>query len=159
MESCAGRVIVLGRRLDGRLLLAPLGRRERLLEAAHRRAGSASCLWQSLGAEHDQRDDENQEQVCGAEDVLDHLWSLWFGPVGPPLRMRLGPGRAGRAITRQGACAIGLDAGNGDNEGPASAAPSSTLSSQTNECRPKNATAQPSLLTDAERRPQPRRAP
>jgi hypothetical protein len=68
-------VIVLARRLDGRLLLAPLGRRDRLLEAADRRAESASCLWQSLGAEHDQRDGENQEQVCGPEDVLDHLWS------------------------------------------------------------------------------------
>src|SRR3954469_14078002 len=79
MKSCAGRVIVLARRLDGRLLLARLGRRERLLEAAHRRAESASCFWQSLGAEHDQRDGENQEQVCGAEDVLDHLWSLRFG--------------------------------------------------------------------------------
>src|SRR3954451_8079183 len=76
MESCAGRVIVLARRLDGRLLLAPLGHRERLLEAADRRAQSASCLWQSLGAEHDQRDGENQEQVCGVEDVFDHLWSL-----------------------------------------------------------------------------------
>src|SRR3954465_5261871 len=80
MESCAGRVIVLARRLDGRLLLAPLGHRERLLEAADRRAQSASCLRQSLGAEHDQRDGENQEQVCGAEDVFNHLWSLWFGP-------------------------------------------------------------------------------
>src|SRR3954452_22841798 len=98
MESWAGRVIVLARRLDGRLLLAPLGRRERLLEVADRRAESASGLWQSLGAEHDQRDDENQEQVCGAEDVWDHLCSLWFGPVGPPLCMRLGPARAGRAI-------------------------------------------------------------
>src|SRR3954451_19096270 len=76
MKSGAGRVIVLARRLDGRLLLARLGRRERLLEAAHRRAESASCFWQSLGAEHDQRDRENQEQVCGAEDVFDHLWSF-----------------------------------------------------------------------------------
>src|SRR4051794_8926475 len=76
MESCAARVIVLPRRLDGRLLLALPGRRERLLEAADRRAESASCLWQSLGSEHDQRDGENQEQVCGAEEVLDHLWSL-----------------------------------------------------------------------------------
>src|SRR5215212_1442511 len=83
MESCAGRVIVLARRLDGRLLIAPLGHRDRLLEAADRRAESASCLGQSLGAEHDQRDGENQEQVCGAEDVLDHFWSVWFGPVGP----------------------------------------------------------------------------
>src|SRR4051812_44298538 len=99
MESCAGRVIMLARRLDGRLLLVPLGRRERLLEASDRRAESASCLWESLGAEHDQRDDEDQEQVCGADDVWDHLWSLWFGPVGPPLCMRLGPARAGRALT------------------------------------------------------------
>src|SRR3954452_20455308 len=83
MRSCARRVIVLARRLDGRLLLARLGRRERLLEAAERRAETASCLWQSLGPEHDQRDGENQEQVCGAEDVFDHLWSLSFGPVGP----------------------------------------------------------------------------
>src|SRR4051794_23041944 len=99
MESWAGRVIVLARRLDGRLLLAPLGRRQRLLEVADRRAESASGVWQSLGAQHDQRDDENQEQVCGAEDVWDHLWSLWLGPVGPPLCMPLGPARAGRAIT------------------------------------------------------------
>src|SRR3954467_10048476 len=99
MESCAGRLIVLARRLDGRLLFAPLGRRERLLEVANRRAESASRLWQSLGAEHDQRDDENQKQVCGAEDVRDHRWSLWLGPVGPPLCVRLGRARAGRAIT------------------------------------------------------------
>src|SRR3954451_1985312 len=86
MKSCAGGVFVLARRLDGRLLLARLGRRERLLEAAERRAETASCLWQSLGAEHYQRDGENQEQVRGAEDVFDHLWSLSFGPVGPLCR-------------------------------------------------------------------------
>src|SRR3954469_5616002 len=83
MESCAGRVIVLARRLDGRLLLAGLGHRERLFKAADPRAESASCLWQSLGAERHQRDGENQEQVCGAENVLDHLWSLWFGASRP----------------------------------------------------------------------------
>src|SRR4051794_28012344 len=97
MGSCVARVIVVARRLDGRLLLARAGHRERLLEAADRRAESASCLWQSLGAEHDQRDDENQEQVCGAEDVFDHVWSLWLGPVGP-LCMRRGSARAERAI-------------------------------------------------------------
>src|SRR4051794_22928594 len=91
MESCAGRVIVLARRLDGRLLLAPLGRRERLLEAAERRAETASRLWQSLGAEHDQRDGENQEQVCGAEDVFDHLWSLWFRASRPAAVHASGP--------------------------------------------------------------------
>src|SRR4051794_3479715 len=107
MESCAGRLIVLARRLDGRLLRAPLGRRERLLEAADRRAQSASCLWQSLWAEHDERDGENHEQVGGAEDVFDHLWFLWFRPVERRLR------------------AVALRA----------------------------------LLTDAERRPQPRQAP
>src|SRR4051812_31190474 len=100
MRSCAGGVIVLAQRLDGRLLLAPLGRREGLLEAADRRAESASCLWQSLGAEHDQRDGENQEQVCGAEDVFDHQWSLWFRGSRPALCMCLGRARAGRAITR-----------------------------------------------------------
>src|SRR4051794_5429226 len=127
MESCAGRVIVLARRLDGRLLLAPLGRRERLLEAADRRAESPSCLWESLGAEHDQRDGENQEQVRGAEEALDHLWSLSFGAVGPPLWMRLRLARAG--VRSPAECvAIGLDAGDGDDEGAASAAPSSTLS-------------------------------
>src|SRR3954469_3942128 len=104
MESCARRVIVLARRLSGRLLLAKLGRRERVLEAADRRAESASCLGQSLGAEHDQRDDENQEQVCRAEEGLDHLWSFWLGPVGPPLSMRSGSARAGRAITRYVRC-------------------------------------------------------
>src|SRR3954470_13453137 len=75
MESCAGRVIVLAR-LDGRLLLAPLARRDRLLEAGDRRAESAFCPWQSLGAEYDQRDGENHQQVCGAEDVFDRLWSV-----------------------------------------------------------------------------------
>src|SRR5436190_22636334 len=128
MKSRAGRVIVLARRQDGRLLLAWLGRRQRLLEAAHRRAESASCFWQSLGAEHDQRDGENQEQVCRAEDVLDHLWSLWFG-------------------------------GLATDEGPASAAPRPRSHLTANVCRPKSGIARPSLLTDAERRPQPRRAP
>src|SRR3954471_19930693 len=132
MESCTGRVIVVARRLDGRLLLAALGRRERLLEAADRRAESASCLWQSLGAEHHQRDGDNQEQMCGAEDVLDHLWSLWFGRVGP-LYMRRGPARAGRAINRYGRCELTL-LGGGNNEGPASAAPRRALIS-----RPTNA--------------------
>src|SRR3954469_25868372 len=94
MESCAGRVIVLARRLDGRLLFAPLRSRERLLEAADRRAESASCLWQSLGAEHDQRDGENQEQVCGAEDVFDYLWSLWFRASRPPRRRSHPHGRS-----------------------------------------------------------------
>src|SRR3954449_4058242 len=121
MESCTGRVIVVARRLDGRLLLAALGRRERLLEAADRRAESASCLWQSLGAEHHQRDGENQEQMCGAEDVFDHLWSLWFGRVGP-LYMRRGPARAGRVINATAVANLTL-LGGGNNEGPASAAP------------------------------------
>src|SRR3954469_15568379 len=107
MESCAGGVIVLAQRLDGRLLLAALGRRERLLEAADRRAESASCLWQSLGAEHHQRDGENQEQMCGAEDVFDHLWSLSSGRGGRRYMPR-GPARAGRAISRYGRCELTL---------------------------------------------------
>src|SRR3954453_4838295 len=116
MESCAGGVIVLAQRRDGRLPLAPLGRRERLLEAADRGAESASCLWQSLGAEHDQRDGENQEQVCGAEDVLDHLCSFWFGPMGS-LCMRLGPARARRCDHPLSALRLASMRGDGDNEG------------------------------------------
>src|SRR5215212_10223594 len=158
MKSRAGRVIVLARRLDGRLLLARLGRRERLLEAAHRRAESASCFWQSLGAEHDQRDGENQEQVCGAEDVLDHLWSLWFGPIGP-LWIRLGARSSGARDYALSALRPALDAGLATDEGPASAAPRPRSHLTANVCRPKKGIARPSLLTDAERRPQPRRAP
>src|SRR3954464_11535627 len=75
----AGRVIGLARRLDRGLLLATFGRGERVLEAADRRAKPAACLRQSLGAEHDQRDDQDQEEMSGAEDVLDHAWSLRFG--------------------------------------------------------------------------------
>src|SRR4051812_46985480 len=69
--------------------------------------GVARGWWQSLGAEHHQRDGENQEQMCGAEDVFDHLWSLWFGRVGP-LYMRRGPARAGRVINRYGRCDLTL---------------------------------------------------
>src|SRR3954465_4283691 len=76
MRLAAGRAIGLGRRLDRGLLLARLDSRQRVLEATDRRAESAPRLRQSLGAEHDQRDNEDQEQVAGAEDVLDHhAWS------------------------------------------------------------------------------------
>src|SRR3954468_5068643 len=122
MESCAGRVIVLARRLDGRLLLARLGRRERVLEAADRRAESASCLRQSLGAEHDQRGGEKREEVGGAEGAGNHRWSLSFGAVGPPLSMRLRLARAG--VRSPATCvAIGLDAGGWRGRGSRFGAP------------------------------------
>src|SRR4051794_40581695 len=73
--ASAGRVIRVARALDGELVLPPLGRGKRLLEAADRRAEPAPRFRQSLGAEHDQRDGEEQEQVSRAEDVLDHRGS------------------------------------------------------------------------------------
>src|SRR3954465_12985690 len=130
MESCAGGVIVLAQRLGGRLLLPPLGRRERLLEAADRRAESASCLWQSLGAEHDQSDDEDKEQVCGADEVLDHVWLVLVVRGSGPADVHAPRARLEQGVRSPATCvAIGVDAGDGNDEGPASAGPSLTLSS------------------------------
>src|SRR3954465_14409731 len=80
----AGRVIGLAQRLDRGRPLAPCARGERVLEAADRRAEPAAGLRQSLGAEHDQRDHQDQEEMTGTEDVLDHALSLWFGFIARP---------------------------------------------------------------------------
>src|SRR4051795_1178436 len=97
IRLCAGGVIGLARRLDRGLRVAAFGRGERVLEAADRRAKPAACLRQSLGAEHDQPDDQDQEEVSGAEDVLDHVWSLWVrylldGKCAPAPLMQAGVG-------------------------------------------------------------------
>src|SRR4051812_7102042 len=61
----------LARRLHRSPLVVPLRRRERLLEAADRRAEAAPGLRQSLGAEHDQCDGEDHEQMRRVEEALD----------------------------------------------------------------------------------------
>ena len=54
-------------------------------EVSDSRANRPPGLGQSLGTEHEQRDNEDQEQVRGLKDVVDewhrHKLTRWLAPV------------------------------------------------------------------------------
>jgi hypothetical protein len=70
-DSLSGAaVFVAGDLLVTRLVMLAIDRALEVMDAA---AYGAACLGQPLWSEHKQRDHENQEKMCGLDNVADHV--------------------------------------------------------------------------------------